>query len=126
MLGDGAFENYGSLEKIFIQGPIPRIPMEMFKNCYCLKRVVLPESIQSIEKHEFRNCVLLLKTSLPNLVESIHASTFEGCFFIQFENYSVIDRVVENGGIHLRDIQKQNPWHVDKYGTYRCSSIEFM
>ena len=52
-------------------------------------------------------------------------SSFQGYFLIQFENCSVIDSVVENGGVHPWDIQKRNPWHADKYGTYRYSSIEF-
>jgi len=37
--------NCGSLEKIIIQGPIPLIPKNTFKNCCRLKSVVLPETI---------------------------------------------------------------------------------
>merc|ERR1740124_961794 len=123
-LGDGVFNQCGSLEEISIQGPISLIPMKTFNNCCRLKRVVLPESIQSIEEDAFRNCASLLKFSLPNSVESIHASAFEGCFLIQFENSSVIDSIVQNGGVHPCDVLKQNPWHEAYYGTYRSSSIE--
>merc|ERR1740124_1688175 len=87
--------------------------------------VVLPDSIQSIEENAFKNCASLVKISLPNSVKFIHASAFEGCFFIQFENCSVIDSIVQDGGVHPCDIQKLNPWHADKYETYRCFSIEF-
>merc|ERR1740136_178895 len=124
-MGRRAFENCGSLEEVIIQGPISLIPKYTFQNCCRLKRVVLPESILSIEEKAFRNCASLLNISLPNSVESIHASAFEGCFLIQFENCSVIDSIAENGGVHPCDIQKLNPWHVDKYGTYRCSTIDF-
>merc|ERR1740124_889836 len=124
-LGDGVFNQCGSLEEISIQGPISLIPMKTFNNCCRLKRVVLPESIQSIEEDAFRNCASLLKFSLPNSVESIHTSAFEGCFLIQFENSSIIDSIVENGGVHPYDVHKQNPWHEDNYGTYRSFSIEF-
>merc|ERR1740124_1532991 len=123
-MGDGVFDQCGSLEEIFIQGPIPLLPMKTFNNCCRLKRVVLPESIQSIEEDAFRNCASLLKLSLPSSVESVHASAFEGCFLIQFENSSIIDSIVENGDVHPYDVQKQNPWHEDNYGTHRSSSIE--
>ena len=80
--------------------------MKIFKNCCYLKRVVLSESILPIEEDAFRNCASLLKISLPNSVDSIHASNFEGCFFIQFENCSVIDSIVENGVVDPCSIQK--------------------
>merc|ERR1740124_584641 len=124
-MGDGVFDQCGSLEEIFIQGPIPLLPMKTFNNCCRLKRVVLPESIISIKEDAFRNCASLLKLSLPSSVESIHLSAFEGCFNIQFENSSIINSIVENGGVPPYDVQKQNPWHEDNYGTHRSSSIEF-
>ena len=99
--------------------------MKTFENCWRLKRVVFPELILSIEEKVFRNCIKLLKINLPNSVKSIHASAFEGCFFLQFENCSVVNSIVENGGVHPYNIHKSNPWHEDKYGTYRCSSTVF-
>ena len=48
-------------------------------------------------------------------------SAFEGFILIQSENCSVINYIVENGSVH----PCENPWHAEKYGTYRCSSIEF-
>merc|ERR1740124_1086557 len=125
-LGRCAFTNCGSLEEIIIQGPIPLIPMNIFANCCRLISVVLPESILSIEKHAFKNCASLVKISLPNSVKFIHASAFQGCLLLKFENCSVIDSIVQDGGVHPCDIQKLNPWHADTYGTYyRCFSIEF-
>merc|ERR1740124_247265 len=124
-LGERAFDNCGSLEEVFIQGPIPLIRRRTFENCYRLKNVVLPKSILSIEEHAFKNCASLLKINLSNSVKSIHASAFEGCLLIRFENCSVIESVVENGGTHLCDINKHNPWHEAKYGTYRCPSTKF-
>ena len=104
---------------------IPLVPIKSFGNCCCLKRVVLPESILSIEEDAFRNYASFLKISLPNSVESIYASASEGFFFIQVEIYCDIDLIVENGGVHLCNIHTQNTWHADKYGIYRCCSIEF-
>merc|ERR1740124_7043 len=124
-LGNYAFMNCSSLEEVFIQGPIPLIPKLTFDNCCRLTSVVLPETIRSIEEKAFRNCASLLKISLPNSVESIHEYAFEGCLLLRFENCSVINSIVENGGVHPCDIHKLNPWHEDKYGTYRCSSIDF-
>merc|ERR1740124_1820044 len=124
-LGEAAFYNCRFLEEVIIQGPIPLIPRRTFYNCCRLKNVVLPESIGSIEEHAFRNCASLLKINLPNSVKSIHASAFEGCLLIEFENCSVIESVVENGGVHPCNIYKQNPWHEEKYRTYRCSTIKF-
>merc|ERR1740124_1116569 len=124
-LGERAFDNCGSLEEVFIQGPIPLIRRRTFENCYRLKNVVLPKSILSIEEHAFKNCASLLKINLSNSVKSIHASAFEGCLLIRFENCSVIESVVENGGTHPCDINKYNPWHEAKYGTYRCPSTKF-
>merc|ERR1740124_1249392 len=124
-LGERAFDNCGSLEEVIIQGPIPLIRRRTFENCYRLKNVVLPKSILSIEEHAFKNCASLLKINLSNSVKSIHASAFEGCLLIRFENCSVIESVVENGGAHPCDINKYNPWHEAKYGTYRCPSTKF-
>merc|ERR1740124_1703658 len=121
ILGEGAFYNCKSLEEIVIQGSIMLIPIKIFENCYHLKSVVLPESIQSIEEDAFKNCASLLKISPPNSVESIHATAFEGCILIQFDNCNALDSMLENGGVDPR----KNPWHADKYGTYRSSSIEF-
>merc|ERR1740124_2183229 len=98
--------------------------METFMNCCSLKSVVLPETILSIEEDAFTNCASLLKISLPNSVKSIHATAFQGCVLIEFENCCVIDSIIQNGGVHPCDINKQNPWHKDKYGTYRCSSVD--
>ena len=39
----------------------------------------------------------------------------------QSENCSVINLIVDNGGVD----PCENPWHEDKYRTYKSSSIEF-
>jgi len=125
ILGESAFKNCASLEEIIIQGPIPLIPKETFKNCYRLKSVVLPESIQSIEMDAFTNCASLVKIRLPKSVIYIHAYAFKGCLLLQFDNCSVIDSIIQNGGVDPLYAPKQNPFHKDKYRMYKCPSIEF-
>ena len=68
-IGEYAFENNKSIEKVNLPNTIKRIGLEAFYGCESLKEIDLPEGILSIEEDAFRLCTGLNKISLPKSLD---------------------------------------------------------
>lgn len=55
------------------------IGQRAFENCYSLEKIVIPESVTIIQKFAFMDCTNLKEIKLPNSVAIIDSFAFYGC-----------------------------------------------
>ena len=124
-IGERVFQDCGHLEEIIIPPLITSIPESAFSGCCRLKKVVLPHSLKSIADFAFTNCASLATISLPTSIEDIDYGAFMGCLELKFEDCTIIDSIIEKGGVDPREVNRWNPWRSENYATYRDSATKF-
>lgn len=75
-LGEGAFKQYTSLEKIILPAGMTKIGKKAFQGCEMLKEVVLPESLQNIGAGAFANCTSLEAINVPVGLKTLGTEAF--------------------------------------------------
>ena len=88
-IGNSAFKNCSSLERVYIRDGVMSIGEEAFYNCDSLTNIAIPDSVTSIGERAFCGCsslegtisfgLLLGSIHIPNSVKSIGAEAFYGC-----------------------------------------------
>lgn len=110
-IGEGAFKDFGGLEKIDLPNSLEKIGKEAFKGCSLLTEISIPEGITSIEDSTFASTGLktiefpkslksigdkafssleeLENITLPSGLESISPTAFLEC--LELKSYDVTD-----------------------------------
>lgn len=134
VIGEGAFENNGSIELVVVPNSVKRIEAYAFWGCDNLEKVVLgkgltevgdfaftkcqglkdmsiPANIRNIGIQAFADCVNLKDISIPPEVTSIHETAFDGCskLVIHCETGSYADKYAES----FYEKQKEMPEYED-------------
>lgn len=78
-VGDCAFANCSSLEKVVLPSSLAVIGNYAFFNCTRLAEVAGMDYVWSIGRSAFQNCLSLVTMTIPARVRSINAYTFAGC-----------------------------------------------
>ena len=65
-IGESAFENNDSIERVTLPKQLKNIRKNAFRNCKNLKTINIPSSVSVIEENSFANCTSLKKISLFN------------------------------------------------------------
>ena len=76
MIGNRAFQNNTSLERVVFQGDITTIMQNAFEACTSLREIELPDTVTSIEKYAFTECVSLTDITLPADLKEIGQFAF--------------------------------------------------
>lgn len=77
-IGEGAFSDCKTLDRIEINENISRLPAKIFQGCESLKKVKLQEQMLIIEDYAFADCSSLESIYIPDSVTSIGENTFSG------------------------------------------------
>ena len=79
-IGDSAFKECTSLQKIDMPQSLNDIVKNLFSHCSSLKYIKLPDNVKNIESVVFTDCTGLEKIELPkNLVGTRLFGLFRGC-----------------------------------------------
>ena len=77
-IGNEAFINNKSLNKIKVSERLRTIPSGCFQGCSSIEELVIPDSISSIGNNAFNGCSNIKKLNIGEGLNEIGASTFEG------------------------------------------------
>lgn len=128
-IGDQAFANLGSMERVSIPGSVQSIGTEAFTNCARLQKVTLEEGLVHIRSGAFKNCTSLKTITLPQTLEKLNGEAFMGCLRLRsitipegvteirgntFEGCSALQSVTLHDGI----------LDIHAYAFRGCSSLE--
>ena len=78
-IGENAFKNCKSLEKVEFAEGLTKIKDEAFSNCFKLLRLNLPNTLTEIGFRAFSGCRSLIGTNIPDRLSVIKAGTFADC-----------------------------------------------
>lgn len=78
-IGEGAFADCTSLEKITLPNSITTLGHGTFSNCTNLKEINLPKNLKVLPSYIFRECTSLKKIDLPSSVTETEPYSFIGC-----------------------------------------------
>lgn len=78
-IGDGAFEDCGSLTNINIPNSVTNIGDSAFSGCKSLNSINIPNSVTNIGNGAFWECKSLTSINIPDTVTNIGNMAFEGC-----------------------------------------------
>ena len=78
-IGDFAFGNCYSLQKLAIPSSVASIGDSAFRYCKSLRELIIPSSITSIGDSAFGGCLSLCELAIPSSVTSIGDFAFEDC-----------------------------------------------
>lgn len=87
-IGERAFCDCKTLEKVTIGGHVKTLKEHAFHGCTNLKELVLEEGVKTIKYQAFRDCKSLVNLELPNSVTSIGKNAFQGCSGLQYVRLS--------------------------------------
>ena len=77
-IGDGAFQNCGSLTSITIPNSVTSIGNSAFTSCFGLTSITIPDSVTSIGDRAFSFCNGITSITIPNSVTTLGTLVFEG------------------------------------------------
>lgn len=83
VIGEQAFMNCTSLEKIKLGSRITDIQPRVFINCTSLTEITIPDSVCVFGQRMFNNCKKLEKITLGTGIDKIEAFTFSNCELLQ-------------------------------------------
>ena len=78
-IGNFAFYNCSSIEKLSLNDEITTIGNSAFAECRGLQEIYIPDSVVEIGERAFSTCYSLSKVRLSNNIKVISASVFESC-----------------------------------------------
>ncbi len=82
-IGDSAFEQCKSLNKIVLPDGLEKLGKACFKNCLILVSVNIPDSIDTLYEETFRQCSSLRSIVIPDAVTDIPANLFTDCYTLK-------------------------------------------
>ncbi len=106
-IGEKAFKDCISLEKISLPEGITDVPRGCFENCKSLTKVDIPNSVVSIQTDAFAGCERLRKLVLPKDLEQWENPITNTPMLKKVKNRSNID-------CELNDCDKKKTWYVGK------------
>ena len=105
-IGEKAFYNYGSLQKVIIDEGVQILGVSSFENCIGLTTVKLPNTINKINNNAFANCKALKTINLPDGLTELRDSIFFNC--ISLRNIDIPSSITKIGDMVF----------------YKCKSLE--
>ena len=117
-IGEGAFENNTTVEKIILPDSVKQIDAYAFWGCENLRTVTLGKGLTVIEDFVFMNCTGLETMTIPSNVHSIGTQAFAGC--TRFEDITIPPQVTDIredafDGDYLLNIHCETGSYADKY-----------
>ena len=82
-VGEKAFAECASLERIVIPDRVKSIGSNSFRGCAKLKEVTIGRGVTSIGEEAFAECVSLERITIPESVKTILDSAFSGCISLK-------------------------------------------
>ena len=73
------FNNYLSIESIYLPDSLTQIEDYAFFGCKNLKEIIIPKNVKKIGNYCFMGCINLNKVELPNCLKEIGESAFSNC-----------------------------------------------
>lgn len=128
-IGERAFCDCTSLEKLTIGGHVKTLKEHAFHGCTNLKTLVLEEGVKTIKYQAFRDCRSLASVELPNSVTSIGKYVFQDCRNLQSVKLSdglknLLEGVFQNCK-KLTDVKfGQNIGKIDCYVFLDCAALQ--
>lgn len=118
VIGEGAFENNTSVEKVILPDSVKEIQAYAFWKCDRLKTVVLGKKLKQIGDFSFMNCTGLETITIPSSVQSIGIKAFAECR--SFEEITIPPETTDISedafdGDYLLNIQCETGTVADKY-----------
>lgn len=96
-IGDCAFAQFITLEKVEILGDITRIGVDAFFECIKLKEINLPDSITVIDDFAFEKCSSMENLSIPKNILKIGEAAFKSCSGFTNSNLVLPDTIQKIG-----------------------------
>ena len=78
-VGDSAFFECFSLEKVVIPSSCRKVGANAFKGCSSLKELIIEEGVEALSDYSFNGCASLKKVNIPDGVYEIGNIAFENC-----------------------------------------------
>ncbi|MCM1112448.1 MAG: leucine-rich repeat domain-containing protein [Muribaculum sp.] len=118
VIGEGAFQNNTSVEKVILPDSVEQIKAYAFWGCDNLKSVTLGKGLTAVGDFSFTNCGGLQTMTIPNTVRSIGIQAFASCtkledITIPAEVTSIKDDAFD--GDYLLNIHCETGSYADKY-----------
>ena len=82
-IGESAFQNCTSLNKVTLGNKLKSIGGYAFADCTYLMSVNIPSNVEVIGYNAFLNCGGLTSITIPDSVTTIGSSAFEGCYCLE-------------------------------------------
>lgn len=79
IIGENAFSDCPSLERVYMSYNIEVIKARAFKDCGALKYITLPENLREVHEEAFAYCGAIQKITLQENVSVIGSRAFMGC-----------------------------------------------
>lgn len=79
IIEDYLFEEFYSLEYLFLPKNVQSVGYASFRNCNNLKEIILPPKLSIIGNYAFDSCDSLTQITLPNSMTKIGSNAFEDC-----------------------------------------------
>ena len=98
-IGEGAFADCTSLQKIAIPDSVTKIGKNAFKGCNNLESVVLPDSVKEIKEGAFGDTKVYFTGSQPPIVEE---GAMKECVIPYGTNYASLSNVVKVEDVGVR------------------------
>lgn len=117
-IGEGAFENNTTVEKIILPDSVKQIDAYAFWGCKNLRTVTLGKGLTNVGDFAFMNCTGLETITIPDNVRSIGIQAFAGC--PRFEDITIPPQVTDIredafDGDYLLNIHCETGSYADKY-----------
>lgn len=117
-IGEGAFENNTTVEKIILPDSVEKIGAYAFWGCDNLKSVTLGKGLSAVDDFAFTNCTGLSAMTIPENIHSIGIQAFSGCRNLEDITipYQVVDiRDDAFDGDYLLNIHCEEGSYADRY-----------
>lgn len=114
-IGDDAFADCTSLERITFPSTVLEIDENAFFGCTRLREVVLNEGITQIGKHAFHGCSSLEVITLPSTLNEIGVGTFQDCTSLREISIHNEDIKIGDNAFHwttTRTVGQNNSFHL--------------
>jgi len=79
IIGDAAFRQSSSIERIVFHSGVTEIGKNAFANCSNLREVIIPSTVKRIGDGAFRDCFVLESVEIPGSVEILPPNLFAAC-----------------------------------------------
>jgi len=124
-IGEGAFADCISLERIVFPSTVLEIGDDAFFGCTRLREVVLNEGVTQIGKQAFRGCSSLKAITLPSTLTEIGVGTFQDCTSLREISTYNEDMKIEDNALHWTTTVVQNEGRPSLVHSLALEQIKF-